>query len=175
MTYIFQDWKLNRHNIKGRLIMISFRIAHLAAIYKLIFILLIPYNICYRLFIEWIIGTEIPYNTTIGRGFVIYHGQSTVINNYTVIGSGCVIRNNTTIGNKRLADGTYSASPKIGNNVDIGANVCIIGDVNIGDNVVVGAGAVIVKDVPANSIVVGNPGRVIGARADNTAPLEINN
>lgn len=52
--------------------------------------------------------------------------------------------------------------PKIGNNVNLGCNVTIIGDVTIGNNVTVGAGAVVVKDIPNNAIVVGNPSRIIG-------------
>jgi putative colanic acid biosynthesis acetyltransferase WcaB len=46
-------------------------------------------------------------------------------------------------------------------NVDIGANVCIIGDIAIGDNVIIGAGSVVTKDIPANSVAVGNPARVL--------------
>lgn len=42
---------------------------------------------------------------------------------------------------------------KIGSNVDIGANVTILGGVTIGDNVVITAGKVISEDVPANSVV----------------------
>jgi len=76
-----------------------------------------------------------------------------------VMGENCTLRNGTTIGHKQLANGSMSGSPRIGNNVDIGANVCIIGDITIGDNVVIGAGSVVVKDVPSNCVVVGNPAK----------------
>ena len=46
-------------------------------------------------------------------------------------------------------------------NVSIGANVTIIGDIKIGNNVIIGAGSVVVKDVTDNCIVAGNPARVI--------------
>ena len=72
------------------------------------------------------------------------------------------MRQFTTIGK---ANG--DACPTIGNNVTLGANVTIIGDVKIGDNCIIGAGAVVVKDVPADSIVVGNPGKVISKRIKN--------
>ena len=65
----------------------------------------------------------------------------------------------TTIGNKR--DGRNDLIPTIGDNVVMGANVCIIGDVVIGDNVIIGAGSVVVNDVPSNCVVVGNPARII--------------
>lgn len=67
------------------------------------------------------------------------------------------IRCNTCIGGG--FDGKNA--PIIGNNVNIGANVCIIGGIRIGDNVDIGAGTVVVKDIPDNAVVVGNPGRII--------------
>lgn len=51
--------------------------------------------------------------------------------------------------------------PVIGDNVEIGANVTIIGGVTIGDSAVIAAGCVVVKDVPSGSVVAGNPARVI--------------
>ncbi|MBC7401314.1 MAG: serine acetyltransferase, partial [Mucilaginibacter sp.] len=73
----------------------------------------------------------------------------------------CTLRNSTTIGNKKQADGTFGPAPRIGNNVDIGANVIIIGDIEIGDNVVIGAGSVVTKSIPANSVAVGNPAKIL--------------
>ena len=43
----------------------------------------------------------------------------------------------------------------IGDNVYIGANSVIIGEIHIGNNVKIGAGAVVVDDVPDDSVVVG--------------------
>ena len=51
--------------------------------------------------------------------------------------------------------------PSIGDNVSLGANVNILGDITIGDNVVIGAGSVVVKDVPSNCVVAGNPAKII--------------
>lgn len=51
---------------------------------------------------------------------------------------------------------------KIGKNVWIGRNVCIMPGVSIGDYAVVGANAVVTKDVPASSVVVGVPARSVG-------------
>ena len=79
------------------------------------------------------------------------------MNENTVFGDNCWIRQNTTIGNN-LKTGK---APRIGNNVNIGANSVIIGDIVIGNNVTIGAGSVVVKDVPNNAVVVGNPARVI--------------
>lgn len=50
---------------------------------------------------------------------------------------------------------------EIGDNVMIGARVCIMPDVRIGSNVIVGAGAVVTKDIPDNQIW-GGPAKCIG-------------
>lgn len=52
----------------------------------------------------------------------------------------------------------------IGNDVWIGANVCILPGVNIGDGAIIAAGAVVVKDVEPYSIVGGVPAKLIKYR-----------
>lgn len=158
---VFQDFSRNKNNIKGKLILFLFRVAEIGKVNQFIFIIWIPYLIFYRIFVEWILGIELPYKTIVGKGLTIYHGQSLVINDGTVIGDDCTLRHCTTIGNKQLADGSFSKCPSIGNNVDIGSNVCIIGPIIIGNNVTIGAGSVVVKDVPDGAVVVGNPGKII--------------
>ena len=96
-------------------------------------------------------------STKIGGGLTCYHPYATVINAKS-IGKNFQFRNGLTIGNKANDN---QLIPTIGDNVTVGANVVIIGDIIIGDNVTVGAGAVVVKDVPNNSIVAGNPAKVI--------------
>ncbi len=157
MCYLFQDWKANSKNSKGQLVLLLYRVASLASRHKFIFILFIPYLILYRVLVEWFLGIELPYKVKIGKGLKLYHGQSLVVNKNTVIGNNCTIRHSTTIGNKTNLDGTDTKCPLIGDNVEIGANVCIIGDIIIGNNVKIGAGSVVVKNVPNNCIVVGNP------------------
>lgn len=161
---IFQDWRANRGNPKGRLVMVHFRLAHLLRRNIIIAILFFWYFILYRVGVEWILGIELPWKTRIGPGFRVDHGQALVVNDGTVFGAGCTVRNGCVIGNKRLKDGTYSKAPTLGDRVDIGANAVVIGPITIGSDVVIGAGAVVVKDVPPNSVVVGNPGRVITGR-----------
>jgi len=160
-AYLFQDWSANRQNFKAQLVLFMFRLVQAFNKYTVTKIIFFPYFMFYRFFVEWHLGIELPRKLTIGRGLSLYHGQALVVNKSTVIGSNCVLRNGTTIGHKKLADGTFSACPRIGNNVDIGANVCIIGGITIGDNVIIGAGSVVVKDVPSNCVVVGNPARVV--------------
>ena len=159
--HIFQDWGANRGNPKGRLVMLLFRIAHGLRRTPITFVLFIWYFIAYRLFVEWFLCIELPWKTRIGPGFRIDHGQALVVNDGTVFGRDCTVRNSTTIGNKRLKDGSYSRPPRIGDRVDIGANVVIIGPLTVGDDAAIGAGAVVVRDVPPGHVAVGNPARII--------------
>jgi serine O-acetyltransferase len=96
-------------------------------------------------------------STRIEGGLTCFHPFATVINAKT-IGKNFEFRNGLTIGNK---NNDNSLLPSIGNNVTVGANVCIIGHITIGHNVVIGAGSVVVKNVPDNVIVAGNPAKVI--------------
>lgn len=155
--FITQDWKINKGNTKGQFVLLLFRTANFCSKKKIYTYLGLPYLAFYKLFVEWILTIEIPYNVTIGRNFSLYHGQALVINKETVIGENCIVRQSTTIGNKQTKSG-HSKSPVIGNYVDIGSNVCIIGDILINDNVMIGCGTVVTKNISGNCVVVGNPG-----------------
>lgn len=118
------------------------------------------WNFFYIFYTQFILGCDIKSSTKIGNGFVIYHSaHGSVISPQTVIGRNVSLRQNTTIGAKGFIDA--EKSPIIKDNVTIGPNVCIIGDITIGEGAIIGAGAVVVKDVPPHSVVVGNPARVI--------------
>ena len=158
---IFQDISANSNNPKGLLVMLLFRIAHLLRLNIITFILFLPYFIFYRILVEWFLCIELPWKTRIGQGFRVDHGQALVINDNTIFGRDCTVRNSTTIGNKRSKDGTFTRSPIFGDRVNIGANAVIIGPITIGNDVTIGAGAVVIRDVPDRHVAVGNPARLI--------------
>ncbi len=62
---------------------------------------------------------------------------------------------------QRNAGLEYSLPIRVGNNVWIGGNVCVMPGVTIGDNTVIGAGSVVVHDIPAGVLAAGNPCHVI--------------
>lgn len=151
------DYKTNKGNTKGTVITILYRLASFCHSNKYLKTICFPYLFFYKHFTQIFFAIELPCELNIGSGLKIYHGIALIVHENTIIGNNCVLRQSTTIGNARPG----SKCPKIGNNVEIGCNVCIIGNVVIGDNVIIGAGSVIIKDIPSNSVVVGNPGRVI--------------
>lgn len=118
------------------------------------------WNLWYNLYTQFILGCDIKATTQIGEGFEIFHSaHASVVSPGTIIGKNVSLRQNTTIGAKGFNGA--EKSPVIEDDVTIGPNVCIIGDITIGKGAVIGAGAVVVKDVFPYDIVAGNPAKSI--------------
>jgi len=98
-------------------------------------------------------GIEIHPGATIGRRFVIDHGNGVVIGETAVIGDDVLMFHQVTLGSRDSVK--TKRHPTIGNSVVIGAGAKIIGNIVIGNNSFVGANAVVTKNVPEYSTVVG--------------------
>ncbi len=95
----------------------------------------------------------------IGRGLIIWHGFSTVIN-VESMGEDCEIWQNVTIG--KSSTDNLPNRPHIGNRVKVTANSVVIGNIVIADDVTIAAGAVAVKNIPdEGAIIVSQPSRII--------------
>lgn len=91
-------------------------------------------------------------SSQIGKGLVIWHGYSTVLNAIS-IGEDFQVWHNVTIGKKTTSE--LNDKPIIGNNVSICTGAVVIGKIVVGDNSIVGANATVVKDIPKNSTAIG--------------------
>jgi serine O-acetyltransferase len=95
------------------------------------------------------------YDTIVGGGLRIRHGNGTVIRGHS-IGLDCEVYQQVTVGAGR------GGFPVIGDRVDLCSGSLIFGGIRVGDDVIIGAGAVVSKDVPDRAIMVGNPARQVG-------------
>ena len=102
---------------------------------------------------------QIPFETTIGRGFYLAHFGNIIINQGSIIGNNVSIAQGVTIG--KTNRGENAGCPTIGDNVWIGANAVIVGKINIGNNVLIAPLSYVNFDIPSNSIVIGNPAKII--------------
>ncbi|MBM9531588.1 serine acetyltransferase [Desulfoprunum benzoelyticum] len=116
---------------------------------------LLPILITY--FVRLFFSCYLPSSATLGKHVVLgYGGLGVVIHGRVVIGDGCHIDQNVTIGGTSKK---YNV-PTLGKNIYVGAGAKVLGPITIGDDVVIGANAVVVTDVPPNSLVVGIPAKV---------------
>ena len=93
-----------------------------------------------------------------GPGLRIWHYGNVVVNAYARVGRNCSLHGDNCIGN----NGFGGASPRIGDNVDIGVGAKIIGDITIANNVIIGAGAVVNRSIlEENVVVAGVPAKII--------------
>ncbi len=115
-------------------------------------------------------GIDIHPGAKIGKGFFIDHGMGVVIGETAEIGENVTIYQGVTLGGTGKEHG--KRHPTIGNNVVVGAEAIVLGNILIGDNSRVGAGALVTKSVCNNCTVVGNPARIIIRDGKKVDPLE---
>jgi len=126
---------------------------------KLIKSILLLWGVFSQKYIEIVTGIQLPYSATVGHKFYIGHFGGIIINANAVIGDNCNISQGVTIGVS--GRGAHRGVPVVGDNVYIGANATIAGDITIGNNAVIGANSLVVKDVEEATTVVGVPAKVV--------------
>lgn len=100
-------------------------------------------------------GFQIYPETQIGEGFYLGHYGGLVINPKAKIGKNCNIAQGVTIAQANR--GKNEGVPEIGDEVWIGPNAVIVGNIKIGNNVLIAPNAYVNYDIPANAVVMGNP------------------
>jgi serine O-acetyltransferase len=107
-------------------------------------------------------GCMIPESVNFEAVPSLPHGLHGIfISQGAVIGAGCVIFQQVTIGSNTLRDTRRPGAPMLGRNVYIGAGAKIIGGVTVGDGARIGAGCVVAQDIPPGATVVAERPRVI--------------
>ncbi|ALB55283.1 serine acetyltransferase [Cronobacter universalis] len=154
---LIYDLKIN--NAKSKVVVLLFRLSTIHAKTKMLYPLSLIFVILNKIVNEFFLGVELSYHLKIGKGFKIWHANSVIINRSCVIGDNFVIRQCCTLGgNKRGIDIHF----KVGNNVEMGAHSCIIGDdIEIGDNVKIGVGTLVMKSVPSDKTVISSNKMII--------------
>lgn len=115
--------------------------------------------------------SQIPYTLKIGEGFYIGHLSNIIIHPKTIIGKNVNIAQGVTLGQENR--GNRKGTPILGNEVWIGTNAVIVGNIRIGDDVLIAPNCFVNFDIPDHSIVVGNPGKII--KKENATNGYINN
>ncbi len=104
-------------------------------------------------------GIEIHPGAQIGRRFFIDHGMGVVIGETTIVGDDVLLYKGVVLGGTILE--AKKRHPTIGDNVVVGTNAIVLGDITIGENCKIGAGSVVTKPAPPNSTIVGIPGKTL--------------
>ena len=116
-------------------------------------------------------GIDIGYNTKIGKGLYLGHPWNITINSAAEIGDNCNIHKGVVIGQENR--GRRKGVPIIGDEVWIGINAVIVGNIKIGNDVLIAPNSYVNFDVPDHSIVFGNPGMI--KQVENATKDYINN
>lgn len=112
--------------------------------------------------LQRIYGISLSYGTEIGGGLYMPHTGLCVINPGAKIGQNLYLSQGVTIGKAHA--GQKAGVPEIGDDVFIGPNACIFGQIKIGNEAVIGANSVVVKDVAPSTTVGGVPARQISEK-----------
>jgi len=105
-----------------------------------------------HVFSEIVTGVSLPRDVRVGKGFHIIHPEGIRIHSDAVIGNNVGIMHGVTIGTA-MKPGV----PVIGDNVFIGANATVIGNIKVGDGARIAANTLVISDVPADATAIGVP------------------
>jgi len=107
----------------------------------------------------------------LGDGIMIDHATGLVIGETAIVGNDVSILHSVTLGGSGCQQG--DRHPKIGHGVLIAAGAKVLGNINVGDGVKIGAGSLVLESVPDHVTVAGVPAKVVGAPAEESPALEM--
>ena len=105
-------------------------------------------------------GIHLPREVQLGRRVRIWH-SGCIFLNARAIGDDVHLRHGTTLGPLRGLGMDSAELPVIEERVELGAGVCVLGNVCIDHDSFVGANSLVIKPVSADSVVLGVPARQV--------------
>ena len=115
-------------------------------------------------------GVDIHPGALLGRRLFIDHATGVVIGETAIVGSDVTMYQGVTLGGTGKGHG--KRHPTVCDNVFIGNNANVLGNITIGENSRVGAGSVVLSDVPPNSTVVGVPAHIVYRNGERVLILD---
>lgn len=100
-------------------------------------------------------GLKSTRRPQLGGGLYLGHAYNITVNPRAVIGNNCNLHKGIVIGQQNR--GRLKGTPTIGNNVWIGINAVVVGNITIGDDVLIAPNSFVNRDIPSHSVVFGNP------------------
>lgn len=116
------------------------------------------------LWVELVIGAELPRSVECGPGLRLPHGGRGVVLHPTVrLGRDVTLFHRTTLGIREVLDdgniplAGHASGPVLGDGVYVGTGAAILGPIEIGARSKIGAGAVVLQSIEPGTTVVGIP------------------
>lgn len=114
-----------------------------------------------------VLAVDIHPAAKLGKGVLLDHGTGVVIGETAEVGNNVSILQNVTLGGTGKEHG--DRHPKVSDNVLIGANATVLGNIRIGKGAQVAAGSLVLKPVPPKTMVAGSPAKEVGHVSGNPA------
>ena len=116
-------------------------------------------------FSRFLTGIEIHPAAEIGRRLFIDHGAGVVIGETAAVGDDVHMHHGCTLGGNDPQP--VKRHPTVEDEVVMGANATLVGDITVGKGAAIGAGAVVVDDVDPGETMVGVPASPVGGDESN--------
>jgi serine O-acetyltransferase len=113
---------------------------------------------------------DLPWRTEIGGGLALTHAWGLAVSQGARMGRNVTLFHGVTVGQRdRISpDGVRSTGyPVLEDDVWVGPNAIIVGELTIGRGSRIGGGAFVTDSIPAHSVVTGNPACIV---RDNCMP-----
>ena len=114
---------------------------------------------------RFLTGIEIHPAAEIGRRLFIDHGAGVVVGETAEVGDDVHMHHGCTLGGNDPQP--VKRHPTVEDEVVMGANATLVGDITVGKGAAIGAGAVVVDDVDPGETMVGVPASPVGGDESN--------